>query len=888
MHGLCKELEGNVFHYGAADKISTTMEKVQQYVGMKFGEDIANELKNRVKLVIPQPEYSAATKARHVGYETLVRTKQATLLAATRAQLRTLQDAVAAASAGGAGLQGAVLDDDITLKIARLVNEIADLEYESQQPVPYKLTAEEEALYYNEGKAHSARVATLELHRGKAFSLIMGQCTQLLLDKMKQEKTWDVVSASYDPLELYKLIETVVLKQTEDQYPLSAMWDQYRQVFNAQQGNLSNTEHYRLYQTKIEVAESVGCTFANDKTLDYCAQLKYTKNYQALSGAEKLIVDGLARDRFIGFALLKTSSNKHDHLKNALSDDYTKGDDKYPKNGQQALLLLDRYSKKPALVATSEGTAFVQKGKGGAKKKSGGGDDHPKTIGFDKEKYKNLACFRCGKLGHPKSHCTVKLKENDADDKSVSTKRSTSSDLSKAVGAIKDATKTLGKAMTQVSEAVESLGDDDSIDAQSHAQVGRIVMGGSGVYAFASRATSLEDLVLLDSCSSHHIFCNPRYVYNIREGDRQLKLESNGGSLPISQVANVKGFNDDVWFSTEAISNILSFKKVRNEYPVSYDGDDFIIHRASQGFADMVFKPHDTGLYALDINDPRSCASYVFVETVAENKQMFTKRETAGSNLARDLQAGLGYPSNGDLKWIIQANYLKDNPVGHRDVDVALQIYGPSVALLKGKTVRKTAPVARQDVVEVPKEIRRLHKRVTLCIDIFFVNGIPYFATLSMKICFLSVTHLSNRKIPTIFKALKAMHNYYLQRGFQIVFIKGDGEFKPLKDLVESELFGGPTMNLTSANEHEPTIERKIRVIKERLRAIIYSLPVNAVPSLVMIHMVLFVAKTLNIFPVKGGIPGWSPKQIMTGEVVYYKYYCIPFGSYCQISCEDT
>ena len=144
-------------------------------------------------------------------------------------------------SAGGAGVQGAVLDDDITLKIARLVNEIADLEYESQQPVPYKLTAEEDALYYNEGKAHSARVAALEAHRGKAFSLIMGQCTQLLLDKMKQEKTWDVVSASYDPLELYKLIESVVLKQTEDQYPVAAMWDQYRQVFNAQQGNLSNT-----------------------------------------------------------------------------------------------------------------------------------------------------------------------------------------------------------------------------------------------------------------------------------------------------------------------------------------------------------------------------------------------------------------------------------------------------------------------------------------------------------------------------------------------------------------------------------------------------------------------------------------------------------------------
>ena len=90
-----------------------------------------------------------------------------------------------------------------------------------------------------------------------------------------------------------------------------------------------------------------------------------------------------------------------------------------------------------------------------------------------------------------------------------------------------------------------------------------------------------------------------------------------------------------------------------------------------------------------------------------------------------------------------------------------------------------------EDIIEVPKEIWTLHKRVTLVIDIFFVNGIPYFATLSLRICFLSVTHLSNRKIPSIFKALKNMHNYYLQRGFQIVFIKGDGEFKPLEDLIQ-------------------------------------------------------------------------------------------------------
>ena len=62
------------------------------------------------------------------------------------------------------------------------------------------------------------------------------------------------------------------------------------------------------------------------------------------------------------------------------------------------------------------------------------------------------------------------------------------------------------------------------------------------------------------------------------------------------------------------------------------------------------------------------------------------------------------------------------------------------MALLKGKTVRRKAPVVIQDIVKVPTEIRQYHKSVTLSIDIFFVNGVLYFATLSLRICFLSVT----------------------------------------------------------------------------------------------------------------------------------------------------
>ena len=142
--------------------------------------------------------------------------------------------------------------------------------------------------------------------------------------------------------------------------------------------------------------------FANDKTRDYCAQLEYKQSYQALTSAEKVIVDGQARDRFIGYALLKTSNKEHDHLRNALSDDYAKGEDHYPPGPQQSLLLLDKYSKLPTVVTQSEGTSFAQKGKKGGEKKKSGVDD-PKEVEFNEDYYKDKECFRCGKNGHPKA-----------------------------------------------------------------------------------------------------------------------------------------------------------------------------------------------------------------------------------------------------------------------------------------------------------------------------------------------------------------------------------------------------------------------------------------------------------------------------------------------------
>jgi hypothetical protein len=81
------------------------------------------------------------------------------------------------------------------------------------------------------------------------------------------------------------------------------------------------------------------------------------------------------------------------------------------------------------------------------------------------------------------------------------------------------------------------------------------------------------------------------------------------------------------------------------------------------------------------------------------------------------------------------------------------------------------------------------------------------------------VTHLPDRSLDQIFKALKGIFYYYLQQGFHVTFIMGDGEFASLEQFTNL-LMGAPWLNLTSATEHEPFIEHCICVVKERVWSI--------------------------------------------------------------------
>ena len=200
--GLCAELEGNVFDIGqrtSADLLRTSLENIIRYVGTKYGEDISSELEHCVPTANTPPQHTAEVLQKHAAKVTLKRSQQNALLGAHQTMAANLQAELAANP-----------DPARTLELVQINNTIAQLQHDLAMDIPIKPDDEEKVEHDARVKTHNKEVSDLKVNRGKVYMLIMGQCTQRLQDKLKQDISWPTVdSTPKNPIDLLNLIERV-------------------------------------------------------------------------------------------------------------------------------------------------------------------------------------------------------------------------------------------------------------------------------------------------------------------------------------------------------------------------------------------------------------------------------------------------------------------------------------------------------------------------------------------------------------------------------------------------------------------------------------------------------------------------------------------------------
>ena len=328
--GLTKELESHIFDLGersSADLMRTTQIKIAQYVGSLYGGDIMGELETKTEFVAPMPKYPESAELRRNAYESMKRAQQNNELSSLNRKLTRIQSQI----------NNATIDDDVEAleeQRSETENRILQANYDLQSDIELPLTEEEKGEWRQNQKACGERLTKHLLNQQKAFAIIIGQCTQRLQDKLHDDGQWEIINKNQRPLELYSLIERVVMQQTGDEYPPNNLVDNLLAVLTLkQQNNQTNTQWYEKLNTRVDVAESVGVEFGNFTSLwSYCCEARQWGEYQNLTDDEQATIRNDSKERLLAYLLIANSSatSTHEAVKNNLLDAYIAKRDEYP------------------------------------------------------------------------------------------------------------------------------------------------------------------------------------------------------------------------------------------------------------------------------------------------------------------------------------------------------------------------------------------------------------------------------------------------------------------------------------------------------------------------------------------------------------------------------
>ena len=280
--GACAALGNHIFTISSGNKardgdtLRTTKEAMVTYIGTNFGEEISKEFQTGVLTVLAIPPQDPAIALRH-----------ATRVAAHQARLNakiinlTIQQAAIDSAITADPTDRTALKEKVEVEDA-----LSKANFDLTEDIEVILTADEKAERSNDYRTYREDQQRLVTNRGKVYMLTIGQCTQALKDKLKEDATWDTISDSYDSIGLLALIEKYVLKQTESHYPYLAVQEELRSMLNFAQGDdMTLGMYYEKFTTRVAIAERAGCSFVSHSPYliwrqRFCIQARVTPRYK--------------------------------------------------------------------------------------------------------------------------------------------------------------------------------------------------------------------------------------------------------------------------------------------------------------------------------------------------------------------------------------------------------------------------------------------------------------------------------------------------------------------------------------------------------------------------------------------------------------------------------
>lgn len=435
--------------------------------------------------------------------------------------------------------------------------------------------------------AAANREQRLEDNMKRAFTVAVGQCTELTTAKLHGTSNWTKINKDLDLIELLKLVKELMQKFEEHKYEVLALHSALKRLYLFKQGSeMTNEKFLERFKTLADVVDErggdIGVTTASLKNRVVANGASSTNPWTA-DESEVEVAKQEAREEYLAVALLSAADpGRYSQLNRELANDYIKAgckgrDSIYPRTVVGAYGLLKNYKssterRNPKPGKGLGGLSFVNKGEEG---------EEAALVAAGGKGWKGkgkLPCHNCWELGHFARDCTNEARPMP---------KEFLQQYQQQANAQTNAQQHVGDKGEDEVAQVNVGGDDDSgddyqqwddfsllidgvhhhesISATTGKQVGKVRFG----EVFLAQARRIKNRIidpnwlLLDSESTITLIRNPKLVTNIQLAlfGRYVTMHSDGGARKVRTIATF-GTMGDIWFDSDAIANILGLADV--------------------------------------------------------------------------------------------------------------------------------------------------------------------------------------------------------------------------------------------------------------------------------------------------------------------------------------